>query len=150
MNVTKVPSKPSAEHFAVYEEIWSALNNSPEADEDELVHTIAEAKGMEIHQLNKILFKVEEYKIFVNERLFNGAAVNVSASIDEYRYEPTNDTVSVKLRYQKSLYSLAVAVRDCTALSRHVFHNMFGVKTIFVGIYDHEGIKIGEKEFTKR
>lgn len=148
--IEKVPSKPLDSDFAIYDEVWAALNSTPDMDEEKIVDTIAVVKGIEKEKLDKILFGVEEYKVFVNERLFNGAATNVSALVKEYRYEPTVDTVSVKLGYQRDRYSMAVAVRDCTALSRHVFNNMFAVKTLVIGLYDHENKKITAKEYTNR
>lgn len=151
MNIEKVPNKPLDGDFAVYEEVWAALYNSPhDVDEEIIVRGIAESKGIEKKELDRILLVVEEYKIFVNERLFNGSATNVSALIEQYNYEPTTDVVTVKLKYHREQYSMAVAVRDCTALSRHVFSNMFCVKALVVGIYDHDGIKISEKEYSNK
>jgi len=140
---------PNLVEFKIFDEAWGILNENPGIEESSVVETVAVKWFRTTEQIDTILTKVLIYKEEINGVMFRTANIKIVGKVTHYGYEPTNDTVTVKVRYGKGEYTLAASQKDSDLLSRHTFNNLLMVKTLVVGFYDEQENRIDERIFKK-
>lgn len=149
MTIEVKAAVPNAIEFKIFDEVWGILNENPQTKENLVVKTVAVKWLRTTEQVDEILIKVLVYKEEINSIMFRTANIRIVGKVTHYGYEPTNDTVTVKVQYGRGKYTLAVSQKDGDLLSRHTFNNLLMVKTLVVGFYDEQENRIDERIFKK-
>lgn len=140
-------NQPTEKELKIYSDVWSVLNQRHNDEEGSLIREIAKNIGLSVKDVDSILIKVGTYKDDINSRLFVPKNFALNGVVTSNNYDPTSDTISVKLKYKKGKYSLEKSQKDSTVLRKHVFDNMFMVRVLVVGFYDCEDRRIDLRVF---
>lgn len=140
---------PNFVEFKIFDEVWGIFNKNPQIEEERVIKTVAARWLRTTDEIDTILIKVLVYKEEINSVMFKTANIKTVGKITYYGYEPTNDTVTVKVQYSKGEYTLTASQKDGDLLSRHTFSNLLMVKMLVIGFYDEQENRIDERIFKK-
>lgn len=149
MAITIEAAVPNQIEFNIFDEVWKVYNENPLVEEESVVKAVGEKYKRTIEEIDAILVKVVVYKEEINGVMFRTANFKTIGAVTHYGYEPTNDTVTVKLRYAKGTYTLAHSHKDGALLGHHVFNNLLMVKVLIVGFFDDQDCRIDERTLEK-
>lgn len=149
MTIEIKAATPNLVEFKIFDEVWGILNENPQIEENQIIKTIAATWLRTTDEVDTILIKVLIYKEEINSVMFRTANIKIVGKVTHYSYEPTNDTVTVKVQYNKGKYTLTTSQKDGDLLSLHIFNNLLMVKTLVVGFYDEQKNRIDERIFKK-
>lgn len=113
---------PTAKERKIYHSLWSQLHGNPDVEEEVVFRRVAKKFGISRSKIDSVWLKVQSYKVWAGKQLENLVRANLSTDCDVHDiiYEPTQDSIIVKLGAKKGWSKSSIQTKVRRDLIRSV------------------------------